>query len=81
MLVKRQRDQFLTSAAVTRDQHGRLGIGDFFYKLQHIANRLALADNVVEMKFHSSQSGFRSSFRAAVSPVLASRLRIAPLRG
>ncbi len=50
--VQGESDQFLARAAVTGDQDSRLRIGNFFDQLQHIADRLALADDVIQIEFH-----------------------------
>ena len=52
MGVQRQRNQLLAGAAVAGNQHGCLGVGDFLDHLQNVANGFALADDIVEVKFH-----------------------------
>src|SRR5690349_24960908 len=79
VFVQRQCDQLLACAAVAGDQHRSLCVGDFFYQLQDIANRLAFADNLVETKFHSSQSTFLAGSKTAQR--LQTPFRIAPPRG
>jgi hypothetical protein len=49
-----KRDQLFARATVACYEYGGLSIGNFFDYLQYIAQSLALADNILEMKLHDN---------------------------